>query len=41
MKMWHKYHINCGNTLRTVENWLSLCLGFERKYMDREKYPEL
>ena len=41
MKMWHKYHINCGNTLRTVENWLSLCLGFERKYMNREKYPEL
>ena len=41
MKMWHKYHISCGNTLRTVENWLSLCLGFERKYMDREKYPEL
>ena len=41
MKMWRKYHINCGNTLRTVENWLSLCLGFERKYMNREKYPEL
>lgn len=41
MKMWHKNHINCGNTLRTVENWLSLCLGFERKYMDHKKYPEL
>ena len=41
MKMWQKYHINCGNTLRTVENWLSLCLGLERKYMDRNKYPTL
>ena len=41
MKMWHKYQINCGNTLRTVENWLSLCLGLERRYMDRTKYPEL
>ncbi len=41
MKMWHKYHINCGDKLRTAENWLSLCLGLERKYMNREKYPEL
>jgi rhamnosyltransferase len=41
MRMWKKYNINCGNRLRTVENWLSLCLGLERKYMDREKYPEL
>ncbi len=41
MKVWNKYHINCGNRLRTAENWLSLCLGLERKYMDREKYPEL
>lgn len=41
MKMWHKYHISCGDRLRTVENWLSLCLGMERKYMDRERYPEL
>ena len=41
MKMWRKYHINCGNALRTAENWLSLCLGLERKYMDRERYPEL
>ena len=41
MKMWHKYHISYGDHLRTVENWLSLCLGMERKYMDRQRYPEL
>lgn len=41
MKMWHKYHISCGNKIRTLENWVSLCLGLERKYMNREKYPEL
>ena len=41
MRMWHKYHISCGNRIRTIENWLSLCLGLERKYMNREKYPEL
>ena len=41
MRMWHKYRISCGNRIRTIENWLSLCLGLERKYMDRNKYPEL
>lgn len=41
MRIWHKYHVNCGNAIRTAANWLSLCLGLERKYMNREKYPEL
>ena len=34
MKMWHKYHVNCGDQIRTAENWMSLCLGMERKYLN-------
>ena len=41
MRMWKKYNVSCGDRQRTIENWLSLCLGFERKFMNRQKYPEL
>ena len=41
IRMWNKYHIDCGDRIRTVENWITLCLCYERKYMDRCKYPIL
>lgn len=36
-----EYHVKIAGNSRTAANWLFLTLGLERKYMNREKYPEI